>query len=269
MNSSAPSTKAAKHIWIGIFLLVFLIGAVGGWLFFARLQGAVIAPGFVVLSRNTVHISHLDGGEVSQLLVEKGAKVSQGQELIRLDQGRLQVDLLERELAFVKALTARLTAEVYSRKQLKFPQQLIDEAEKNQILKNLLAEQQKIFEIGLESHSLQVNRLKNEQKSIEDQKQNYFIQKGLLQEQRTLIEKGQERLASLEDQGFATERQKEEEENRLLSIKQRLASADFRVNEISIRQSEIDFQIREIVENRREIPSEDLEATKLQLITLE
>ena len=269
MRKAAPSIKASKHIWTGILLLVFLIGAVGGWLFFAKLQGAVIAPGFVALSRNTVHVSHLDGGEVSELLVEMGAVVKLGDELVRLDQGRLQVDLLEKELVFVKAVSSRLTAEVYSKDRVVFPDDLIAEAANKVDLKELLQEQRETFKIGLESHRVSIARLRNEQESIEQQKQNYVLQRSLLEEQKALIEKGQERLSSLKGQGYATERQKEEEENRLLSVKQNLASADFRINEVTIRQSEIDFEIRELQENRRRLASGDLEERKLQMLSLE
>lgn len=269
MSKVAPSFNASKHIWTGIILLIFLIGAVGGWLFFARLQGAVIAPGFVALSRNTVHVSHLDGGEVSELLVEMGATVKLGDELVRLDQGRLQVDLLEQELAFVQAVSARLSAEVYSTEKVAYPDQLISGTAESATLKALIKEQNEIFSIGRESEQVRVDRLKNEQKSIEQQKQNYVLQKSLLEEQKVLIEKGQARLSSLEGQGFATERQREEEENKLLNVRQQLACSDFRINEISIRQSEIDFQIREIVETRKKAASEDLEERRLQVIALE
>ena len=74
-----------------------------------------------------------------------GATVKLGDELVRLDQGRLQVDLLEQELAFVQAVSARLSAEVYSTEKVAYPDQLISGTAESATLKALIKEQNEIF----------------------------------------------------------------------------------------------------------------------------
>ena len=76
--------NARKEIRFGIgvfasFFVLFL-----GWAAFAPLDAAVVAPGVVVVSGARQTVQHRDGGIISNILVEDGQRVEQGEILIEL-----------------------------------------------------------------------------------------------------------------------------------------------------------------------------------------
>ncbi|HET9231271.1 MAG TPA: HlyD family type I secretion periplasmic adaptor subunit [Vitreimonas sp.] len=76
--------NARKEIRFGIgvfasFFVLFL-----GWAAFAPLDAAVVAPGVVVVSGARQTVQHRDGGIISNILIEDGQRVEQGEILIEL-----------------------------------------------------------------------------------------------------------------------------------------------------------------------------------------
>ena len=87
--------------------------ALGAWALAAPLSGAIIAPGYVKVDLNRKPVQHQEGGTVRALLVRDGDRVKQGQELVVLDDVRIdaQLDLLRTQLDAERAKAARLEAE--------------------------------------------------------------------------------------------------------------------------------------------------------------
>jgi HlyD family secretion protein len=102
----------------GLFLLV-LIG--GGML--AHLDSGVYAPGQIVVSGNRQTVQHRDEGIISELDVHEGDSVKAGQVLLRLNADELRAT--ERadasQIIELKALQARLMAELQGRSSIQFP----------------------------------------------------------------------------------------------------------------------------------------------------
>ena len=68
------------------FAVVFLTFVVfGGWAGLASIDGAVVAPGAIVVESDRKTVQHLEGGIVQNLMVTGDAHVEQGQVLLRLD----------------------------------------------------------------------------------------------------------------------------------------------------------------------------------------
>lgn len=67
---------------VGVFASFFVLFL--GWAAFAPLDAAVVAPGVVVVSGARQTVQHRDGGIVSDILVEDGQRVVQGEILIEL-----------------------------------------------------------------------------------------------------------------------------------------------------------------------------------------
>ncbi len=93
---------------IGICVLVV-------WSYFARIDQVTRAQGTVIASERTQEVQALDGGILTQLLVAEGSKVSQGQLVAVLEEGRAQAQVsdLESTVAALQISKARLEAEVY------------------------------------------------------------------------------------------------------------------------------------------------------------
>ena len=78
----------------------------------------MIAPGYVKVDLNRKVVQHQEGGIVRAISVRDGDRVNQGQELVLLDDVRIdaQLDLLRTQLEAERAKTARLEAERASRR---------------------------------------------------------------------------------------------------------------------------------------------------------
>ena len=102
-----------RYLLSGFFLIFALVAGFIAWAVFAPIQGAVIAPGTVVVEGKPKTLQHLDGGIVGEILVKDGDKVKAGDIVLRLDPTSLNAnrDLLQKRLDEAEAFRARLIAE--------------------------------------------------------------------------------------------------------------------------------------------------------------
>jgi HlyD family type I secretion membrane fusion protein len=118
---------ARPLIRAGLLAIGLGAAAFGAWAAFAPLSGAIIAPGYVKVDLNRKVVQHQEGGTVSAIQVRDGDRVKQGQELIVLDDVRIdaQLDLLRTQLDAERAKAARLEAERAYAGKPTFPRELI------------------------------------------------------------------------------------------------------------------------------------------------
>lgn len=111
----------------GLLAILLGIAAFGAWAAFAPLSGAIIAPGYVKVDLNRKVVQHQEGGTVRAIRVRDGDRVKQGQELIVLDDVRIdaQLDLLRTQLDAERAKAARLEAERAYAARPGFPDELL------------------------------------------------------------------------------------------------------------------------------------------------
>lgn len=104
-----PRFAANLLLWL---IVVFLVVATL-WAAFAEIDRTVRAPGRVVPNSQLQLISNLEGGIVSQILIQPGEQVAEGQPLIRLDEtlAGSELDSIVSTLAAQNARLARLQAE--------------------------------------------------------------------------------------------------------------------------------------------------------------
>jgi HlyD family secretion protein len=92
--------------------IVLLVGA-GYWAKVTMINGAVIAPGAIVVVGKPKSVQHLDGGIVEEILVADGDAVSATDVIMRLDSTLLEanLDIYRNRLAEAMVQQARLLAE--------------------------------------------------------------------------------------------------------------------------------------------------------------
>jgi len=163
-------TSSRNVIITGLILVTLFFGGVGGWTATARLQGAVIAPGEIIVESYRKQVQHLDGGIVEEILVREGDSVEKGEVLIRLDGERVQAnrDLYRGQMDALQARQARLMAEKDSQKQIIWPENLLSRAHISEVKDNIKTEQI-IFETRLVAklsqkklYNAQINQLKSQ-----------------------------------------------------------------------------------------------------------
>ena len=99
---------------IGLFSIVLLVGAIGGWSVTANISGAVIGSGQIQIAANRQALQHPVGGVVSEVLVENGDAVKAGDVVLRLDESQSlsELKIIEGELYELLSKEARLEAEI-------------------------------------------------------------------------------------------------------------------------------------------------------------
>lgn len=108
----------------GSVMAIMLLAGLGGWSATAKLSGAVISSGTVLVDENVKVIQHLDGGVIRSIDVRKGQEVAAGDVMLRLDdvQIRTEQSILTGQLAELVARRARLVAERDALPQIDFPE---------------------------------------------------------------------------------------------------------------------------------------------------
>lgn len=124
-NVDEINIDTPKRIGFIIFFLVF--GVFGFWAAFAPIDGASRAPGTVIVKSNKKLVQHLEGGIVSEILVQNGDLISAGDTILILDdtQPRAQLEILRGQYVALKAAEARLIAERDNVEQISYSHTLL------------------------------------------------------------------------------------------------------------------------------------------------
>ncbi len=203
MNRAAFSTENLPSARLptvigGLALLVLILG-LGTWATHAMIDGAVVASGRVIVESNRQAVQHPDGGVVAEVLVKEGVKVNQGDVLVRLDPTLAQSDLriVERQLHELMARRGRLIAERDGTMSITFDEQLLQAAETDAEMAELVTGQRLLFEARLQGSDQAVTQLKNQKLQLSNQVAGIDATTSALNLQITLTEeelRGQEAL---------------------------------------------------------------------------
>jgi membrane fusion protein, type I secretion system len=132
---------------VGFAVIVLLVAGIGGWAATAELQGAVIAPGTLIVESNIKKVQHPTGGIVGEILVNEGSPVEAGQIVMRLDDTvtRATLGVVQSQLDELNALEARLLAEREGADTVTFPVELVSRSQENGVT-TAIAGQERLFE---------------------------------------------------------------------------------------------------------------------------
>lgn len=127
---NGPALSFGGPVLLGLVALVGLFLGFGAWAILARLEGAVILTGQIVVEDHRQMIQHPDGGLVAEVFVREGSRVAAGDPLLRLEAPELVLQLrnLDRRLVGLSARAARLIAERDAAKTVSFSDGLLASA---------------------------------------------------------------------------------------------------------------------------------------------
>lgn len=182
MRTKTPekSNKADREYLVGgrmavagLMATALVIGC-GGWAAQAKLSGAIIAQGRVVVKKQVKVIQHRDGGIVSEILVSNGDKVAAGQVLVRLDetQTKAEMSIVSGQLTEYLGRRARLVAERDGATMIIFQPDFESSAETRDIARGearLFAESQAMRDGKREQLRLQVTQYEDQVRALEAQ----------------------------------------------------------------------------------------------------
>lgn len=166
-----PSFPAKMPVTVGLLAIASLVFGLGTWSLAARIDGAVLASGLVVLDQNRQAVQHPDGGVVDKILVQEGDSVVQGQVLIQLDPTLTQSELsiVENQLFEMMARRGRLEAERDEKPEISFEPELLTAAAASERIANLVEGQRSLFAARLDSYGQSITQLKAQQIQLESQ----------------------------------------------------------------------------------------------------
>ena len=202
MNLHTLRTSMRRFSLIGLLAVLLVLGGVGGWAAMARIQGAVIAPGLMVVETTSKRIQHRDGGIVAEINVSNGQRVKAGQQLVVMDdtEARAELGIIESIRIEWLAKAARLRAERDGAAAIDFGDEL-DSRKDDAMIGGVLQGQKQLFDARLvalkgrqEQLRERVTQLEKEISGLEAQlsaatKQSSFIGEEL-KGSRELLEKG-------------------------------------------------------------------------------
>lgn len=275
--STEQKWSARRPLIIGFITLLVLVGGFGSWAVLSSISGAVIATGTIEVDRNRQIVQHLDGGIVSEILVDEGDTVVQGTTLIRLDAAELssQLAITEGQLFEVMARRGRLEAERDSAESITFDPLLLDVVNEKPDVEDFIAGQQRLFSARKDSVAREIDQLEKRRSQIDEQIIGVQAQQKSMRVQLDLI--GQELVnqKSLLDRGLAQagtvlnlQRTQADLEGRLGELVASEAQARGRITELDIeilklgtqqreeaitRLRDLRFQEVELAENRRSL----------------
>jgi HlyD family secretion protein len=150
-NMSVPARASRGMDWyvrLGLVGTLCFIGGTVAWGMMAPLEGAVIAPGAIVVENNVTRVQHLNGGVVGEILVREGQRVVAGDVLVRLDETatRSAQQIVVNEMTAVRARLSRLRAERDQHNTLNMPQDLRNRAMSEPLVRQALDSELSLFE---------------------------------------------------------------------------------------------------------------------------
>ena len=238
---SDSTWSARKPVLFGLFGLLVLIGGFGVWAVRSNLAGAIIASGRIEVDRNRQIVQHLDGGIVTEILVEEGDTVVLGDVLIRLDSTllRSQKTIVEGQLFELMSRRARLEAERDETDGLTFDTELARIAQDRPEVADLLAGQERLFYARSESVAREAEQLEKRRLQIHSQIKGINAQQTSLDRQLELINQELVSQQTLLDRGLA-------QAGRVLNLQRNVASLEGQIGELTAAQAQAEGRITEI-----------------------
>jgi len=179
-----------RHVWAGVFIVVFLAVGLGGWASTAELSGALIAQGSIVVDSNVKKVQHPTGGVVGEVRARDGDRVKAGDILIRLDETvtRANLAIVTKGLTELYARKARLLAEISGADTIAVPKELAGSSNDPDV-KDALASERKLFELRRAARLGQKDQLKQRVAQLQEQITGLIAQQDAKSKEMALIDK--------------------------------------------------------------------------------
>ncbi len=185
----------------GSVAAIMLLAGVGGWAATAKLSGAIISSGTVLVAENVKVIQHLDGGVIRDINVRKGQDVAAGEVLLRLDdvQIRTEQSILAGQIAELLARQARLIAERDAATEIVFPADFLAKYPDGILI---LQGEQQLFDSTARNRSSTRQQLELQVAQLEEEVGGLQFQAAALADEVALAQDERARMSALAEKGL-------------------------------------------------------------------
>ncbi|MBU2326613.1 MAG: HlyD family type I secretion periplasmic adaptor subunit [Alphaproteobacteria bacterium] len=236
---------------------------IGGWAAQAKLAGAVISQGELVVIGETKQVQHVDGGTIVEIPVKIGSLVEKGDVVLRLDdtQVRIELGIVTAQVSQLQAMMARLVAERDGADALSF--------DGLDLAPDLTREERKLFDENRDMRAnqrqqieMQMAQLRNQIDGLREQEKANLSENELIAEelavQEGLVQKGLAKASELR----GLRRQMVRIEGTIGDLLARVAEAEGQISELKVRLMSVDQTSR--TELQKEIVSVEARLSELE-----
>jgi len=243
--------EAKRFLYLGIWLILVLVGGFFVWAAFAPLDAGVPAPGVTIVESKRKTVAHFAGGIVQEILVRDMQFVHAGDPLVVLDgtTASAQYESINKEYLSLLAMKSRLEAERTGSNDIRFAPELLGAAKTDSEAARQMVLQRDLFMARRSSLASDIRVLEEQERTYREDAAARRVQLALLKEQL-------EGIRALAADGYAPRAQRLELERQALDLQARL--------DLSLRQAE-DARLRAVQrreEYRKEVESQLAEVAK-------
>lgn len=266
MQDDDLKTETTKLRTMGLLTFLLLFVGLGVWSHFAKIDGAVIASGTVVISGQPKTLQNLDGGIVADILIENGNHVTEGQTLILLDSTELQAnyDITQNRLRETIARRDRLYSERDGKAFISWDKDIYDtlDIEPSDNIKN---GQKKLLEARRKTRSGQISQLEERKAQLGNQIDGLHAIIASRRKQTATLEKELSGLRSLLVNGYTSENRVLNVERQVEELLGQTAQNETEISRIRNTISETGLQIAQIQKEFNQQVFEEIREVDLQL----
>lgn len=258
-QANTTNASILTHSAAVILLAIGLLVGLGSWAALAKLAGAVVASGRVVVEGNSKKIQHLSGGIVSEIDVAEGDRVETGQVLLRLSSTIVQANLsiVENTLAQLYSRRARLGAELAEASSFTVPEDL--EALTNlKAAKTFIDSEQSLFNSRRNALSGMKKQLATRKDQLADEARGLSVQVEATDNELAIVKEDVSKTQELYKKGLVTLQ-------RLNLLKRQLSNLEGQQGQYMAARaqtvgklSELDLQLLQLDEDRKSEVTKDL-----------
>jgi HlyD family secretion protein len=190
-GSMTPALHSIRrHMIGGVVIAAAVSFGIGGWAATAKLTGAVIGQGVVVVDSSIKKVQHPTGGVVRELRVKDGDRVSAGDIVVRLDETQTlaNAQIISKNLDDMVVRQSRLEAERDNLDQIAFPGDLLERAtDPRSEAARAIAAERALFALRRTARSGQKSQLKERSAQLQDEINGYLGQTEAKQKEVDLI----------------------------------------------------------------------------------
>ncbi len=149
LRALVPDTRVSGLMVGGFMVLAVGFGGMTAWATLAPLHSAVMASGALAPETGRKTVKHTETAQIDEVLVKEGDKVQAGQVLMRLDstEAATHLEVLTTNWIETMALEARLTAELFEKPSIEWPDDLAHRRGASRTVDKLMANQEKLFNV--------------------------------------------------------------------------------------------------------------------------
>ena len=260
-----------RYLLAGIIIVALVTFGLGGWAALAKLSGAVISQGVLVVDSVVKKVQHPTGGVVESIRVREGDRVEAGDILVQLDptQTRANATIITNNVDQLMARQARLEAERDGSDQIAFPKALQERSrDSNTDAARSIAAETRLFNIRRDAREGQKSQLNKRSAQLQEEINGYMGQAEAKDKEISLIHRELEGVRTLWQKNLTPI-------NRLMSLERDAARIEGERSQMNsmIAQakgkiSEIELQIIQVGQDLRSEVGKDLIETRSKITEL-